>query len=230
MESALSAISGDSSLKQPGLKLIETLGWTGQTFPRLALHMARLSASAARLGWPCDPMAATSALRQTAPAGPARMRLTLDATGALAVQATPMPPPIPSPPPPGESEPPSAMQPGWRVGLAADRLRSADPWLTLKTTHRPAYDTARAALPPGLDEVIFQNERGEVCDGTITTVFFDRGQGLRTPPLTCGLLPGVLRAELACPQEILLAQDLPQVRLWVGNSLRGLIPARFIPA
>ena len=84
---------------------------------------------------------------------------------------------------------------------------------------------ARAALPAGLDEVVFLNERGEVCDGTITTVFFDRGAGMRTPPLACGLLPGVLRAELAVPEEVLLAGDLPKVRLWVGNALRGLIPA-----
>jgi branched-subunit amino acid aminotransferase/4-amino-4-deoxychorismate lyase len=116
----------------------------------------------------------------------------------------------------------------WRLGLAGMRLQSDDPWLTLKTTRRPAYDAARAALPTGLDEVIFLNERGEVCDGTITTLFYDRGQGLRTPPLACGLLPGVLRAELALPEEVLLARDLPRVRLWVGNSLRGLIPAVWV--
>jgi 4-amino-4-deoxychorismate lyase len=52
---------------------------------------------------------------------------------------------------------------------------------------------------------------------------------MRTPPLSCGLLPGVLRAELACAEEILRAEDLPQVRLWVGNALRGLIPAVFAP-
>jgi 4-amino-4-deoxychorismate lyase len=60
-------------------------------------------------------------------------------------------------------------------------------------------------------------------------VFFDRGQGMRTPPLSCGVLPGVLRAELACPEEVLMAEDLPGMRLWVGNALRGLIPARFVP-
>jgi 4-amino-4-deoxychorismate lyase len=80
-------------------------------------------------------------------------------------------------------------------------------------------------LPEGLDEVIFLNERGEVCEGAITNLFFDRGQGMRTPPLSCGLLPGVLRAELGCKEEVLLAEDLPKVRLWVGNALRGLIPA-----
>ncbi|HHW34488.1 MAG TPA: aminotransferase class IV, partial [Paracoccus solventivorans] len=123
--------------------------------------------------------------------------------------------------------PPSPAE--WRLGLAAVRLDSADPWLRLKTTRRAVYDAARATMPAGLDELLFLNQRGELCDGTITTLFFDRGAGLRTPPLSCGLLPGVLRAELlesgACREEILPAAELPQVRLWVGNALRGLMPA-----
>ena len=47
------------------------------------------------------------------------------------------------------------------------------------------------------DEVILLNERGEVCEGTITNIFVDFGDGaLVTPALACGLLPGVLRGEL----------------------------------
>ena len=34
--------------------------------------------------------------------------------------------------------------------------------------------------------------------------------------------------DIAAWQFPQLARDLPQVRLWVGNSLRGLIPAGFI--
>lgn len=196
---------------QPGLTLIETLGWTGAEFPRLRLHLARLTTSAARLGWPCDAVAATAALRAAAPVDAARLRLTLDAKGAVVVQASPMP----------------AAKPAWTLTLAPTRLQSQDPWLTLKSSRRAAYDAARASLPDGCDEVIFLNDRGEVCDGTITTLFFDRGQGMRTPPLTAGLLPGVLRADLAVPEQTLLAADLPRVRLWVGNSLRGLIPANW---
>ena len=202
MESALSA-----GAFTPGLKLIETLLWDGAAYPRLNLHLARLEASAARLGWGCDLATAIAALSMTGQA--CRMRLTLDANGTIATETAALPP----------------TKPLWHLGPAPETLHSADPWLRLKTTRRPAYDRARAALPPGLDEVIFANERAEVCDGTITTLFFDRGAGLRTPPLTCGLLPGVLRAEIAAPEEILLTSDLPQVRLWVGNALRGLIPA-----
>jgi 4-amino-4-deoxychorismate lyase len=116
----------------------------------------------------------------------------------------------------------------WRVGLAGERLASGDPWLGVKSTRREVYDAARAGMAAGLDEVVFANERGEVCDGTITTVFFDRGQGMRTPPLSCGLLPGVLRASMGVPEEVLRVEDLPRVRLWVGNAVRGLIAARFV--
>jgi len=212
VESALLAGAGAADLKLPDLKLIETLAWDGQRLVRLPLHLARLAASARALGWGCDLSAVEMALRAAVPEAAARMRLTLDGAGAVAVQAAALPA--------GKAE--------WRIGLAAERLRADDPWLAVKSTQRAGYDAARANLAAGLDEVILCNERGEVCDGSITTLFFDRGQGMRTPPLSCGLLPGVLRAEMAVAEEVLRAEDLPHVKLWVGNSLRGLIPAVWV--
>ena len=209
MESPLRAAAG-----APDLKLIETLAWDGAAFVRMDLHLARLHASADLLGWCCGD--ARAALHAAAPLHPARVRLTMTIGGTFDVTVTALPPLVPL----------------WRVALAQGRLSATDPWLQIKSSNRAAYDTARATLPAGLDEVIFQNERGEVCDGTITTVFFDRGQGLRTPPLRCGLLPGVLRAQMLASgqarEEIVQAADLPRLRLWVGNSLRGLIPALFV--
>lgn len=209
MESPLCAGSDD-----PDLRLIETVLWDGAGCPRIAGHLARLTAGAQALGWPCDVAAARAAL--VARAGlPARLRLTLDRAGRIEVTRAALP----------------GSRPQWRLALAEGRLFSGDPWLRLKTTRRAHYDAARAALPEGVEELIFLNERGEVCDGTITTVFFDRGHGMRTPPLASGLLPGVLRAgmlaEGLCREELLLAEDLPHVRLWVGNALRGLIPGNW---
>ncbi len=207
MESTLSerAIAQD-------IHLIETLAWDGQTLRHGDAHLARLAASALRLGFPCDLACAKSKLlSQTGPA-PARLRLTLNSKGDIIVQSAPLP----------------AAKPIWRIGLAAQCLNSQDPWLQIKSSQRPAYDAARAALAADLDEVILLNERGEVCDGSITTVFFDQGAGMRTPPLSSGLLPGILRAQIACPEQILHADHLPHVRLWVGNSLRGLISAQWI--
>lgn len=207
MESALLAAGSE-----PGLKLIETLRWDGGALAHLPFHLARLERSAGMLGWRCDAATAARALHAAAPQAPARLRLTLDAAGHIDVTAAALPSPATA----------------WRLGPAPTRLSSGDPWLTLKSTRRNAYDAARAALPPNRDEAIFLNERGEVCDGTITTLFFDRGKGLRTPPLASGLLPGVLRAALAPPEEVLMAEDLPRVRLWVGNALRGLIAATWL--
>jgi 4-amino-4-deoxychorismate lyase len=204
-------------LDDPGLRLIETILWDGAAMPRLPRHLARLAASAAALGFAHDPAAVTAALGAL-PLGPepARIRLTLGRDGGLASEAHPLPP--------------RAVL--WQVAVSPVRLASADPALRHKTTARALYDATRSALPAGTDEVIFLNERDEACEGTITTLFFDLGAGLSTPPLACGCLPGVLRAELlatgAAREAVLPAQDLPRARLWAGNALRGLIPARLI--
>lgn len=203
MESALR----QGVLDDPGLRLIETMLWDGARYPRLAGHQARMAGAAARLGFG---FAGFGTL--PAPATAARVRVTLGSAG-LAVEVGDLP----------------APRGQWRVGLAGVRLVAEDPWLTVKSTRRTAYEAARAAMAPGLDEVLLLNERGEVCDGTISTLFFDRGAGRRTPPLASGVLPGVLRAGLIAAgvvrEEVLRPEDLPEVRLWMGNALRGLIPA-----
>ena len=97
------------------------------------------------------------------------------------------------------------------------------------------FKSARAEFAAGAaDEVLLLNERGEVCEGTITSVFVDDGTGiLKTPTLACGLLAGVLREDLIASgrarEAMLQAGDLAAGRLFVGNSLRGLIAARLSP-
>jgi 4-amino-4-deoxychorismate lyase len=204
----------EGPLCPPGTRLIETLLWDGRVLPRIDRHLLRLEASARALGFRY-PGAAVRAALSDLPGGTAlRVRLTLTQTGEVEVTTAPL----------------AATTAPWRIVVAKERLRSDDPFLRHKTTERALYDRVRAALPAGLDEAIFLNERGEVCEGTITTVFFDLGQGLATPPLSVGCLPGVLRAEMiatgAARQAVLRAEDLPRARLWVGNALRGLIPAR----
>ena len=84
--------------------------------------------------------------------------------------------------------------------------------------------------PAGLFEVLFFNTRGELCEGAFTNVFLRREGRMLTPPVSSGLLPGVLREALLLTGEaeeaVLTQDDLEQAEaLWVGNSLRGLIPA-----
>lgn len=201
----------ESAFRDPELKLIETFLWDGAQYVRLPCHLARMGASAGALRFPFDP----GTLPLPANPGPRalRCRLTLDRRGRFEWTTAPLPP----------------SKPQWSLAVASEHVSPADPRLLHKTTDRALYDRTRAALPMGVDEVIFLNERGEVAEGTITNLFFDLGAGLMTPPLASGCLPGCLRAELlesgAAREAVLGKADLSRARLWVGNSLRGLIPA-----
>jgi len=197
------------------LTLIETFRWEpGTGFARLPAHLERLARGAAALGIALDGAAVERALEAVRGPVTLRVRLTLRLDGIVGVTSAPLAP--------GKA--------AWALRLADERVESRDPWLRLKSSQRQRYAAARAALPPDVDEAVFLNERGEVCEGTITNVFADLGGGLVTPPLACGLLPGVLRAEMlargTCSEAVLRAGDLSRARLFVGNALRGLIPAR----
>lgn len=203
----------ESPFRDPDLKLIETFGWNGTGIARLQRHKTRMASSAAALGFAFDAAGFDAALSPTPGTAPLRLRLTLDRAGRFDLTTAPLPP--------------AARQ--WRLTLSDARVQANDARLAHKSTDRALYDEARATLPEGVDEVLFLNERGEVAEGTITNLFFDLGQGLMTPPRASGCLPGCLRAELIAAgkvqEMVLMAADLPLARLWVGNSLRGLISA-----
>jgi 4-amino-4-deoxychorismate lyase len=206
----------------PGFSLIETLRWEPQAgFLRLNRHLARLAESARELGFVHDPAAIENATAQVAAGdAPLRVRLLLAPDGAASATAQPFSP-----------LPKNTV---WTLRVARTRLVSNDPLLRHKTTRRTAYDAARAEFSPAeADEVVLLNERGEVCEGTITSVFLDRGDDgpLLTPPLSSGLLAGVLRQSLiedgTAIESRLKVEDLSQARcIHCGNSLRGLIVAR----
>lgn len=204
-----------------GFELIETLRWEpDEGFVRLDRHLKRLHASAATLGFAADPKKIDTALSTArGESTPLRLRLTL-ARGGTVNATTALFEPLPE-------------NTVWTLRIATGRLDSADPLLRYKTTRRQVYEAARAEFSrEQADEVILLNERGEVCEGTITNVFVDIGEpALLTPPLECGLLRGVLRNEMldegAAREAVLTLADLRAARaIFVGNSLRGLISAR----
>ena len=203
----------------PDFRLIETLAFRpGQGFVRLDRHLARMGRSAAALGVPFDRGRAVAALESVEGPSPLRCRLTLDAAGAVEVTTGAL----------------AENPPLWRVAIADQRLRASDVWLQHKTTRRALYDNARAALPPGIDELLFLNERDELCEGTIVNLFLHMPDGRRlTPALSCGVLPGILREEMLEKNQVtdavLSLTDLRDAtEVYVGNSLRGLIRAELV--
>ncbi len=195
---------------------IETLRFImGEGIAHRARHLARLAASAAFRGSTLDPVAVEAALDGATRElrADARLRLLVAASGAVAVQASPLPPP--------PAEPVT-------VALAALPV-SPDDWrLRHKTTDRAFYDEARRAS--GAFEVVFIRPDGRVTEGSFTSVFVRRADGLLlTPPLADGLLPGILRAHLldtgAAVEAALTVADLAG-EFMIGNALRGLLRAR----
>lgn len=199
------------------LKVIETFGFRPDDgFIRLENHLRRLAETCGTLEIPCDLDVCRKKLAALPVSDPLRVRLTITTEGEVEVTNAIMAP----------------TPDKWRIGIYSERLKSADPWLQVKTTNRALYNQARAELPDGIDEYIFLNENDEVCEGTITNIFADFGEGLVTPPTSCGLLPGILRAELleadVRTEIIPFARLKTTKRLFVGNSLRGLISAYLV--
>ena len=195
--------------------LIETMAFDPQAgLQRLDRHLARMGASAGALGFAFDRhttrnelQAATFRLRT-----PRRIRLLLARSGAIAIQVAPVP----------------AVVPFMTIAVVPLPVAAGDFRLRHKTSDRGFYDAARRAA--AADEVVFERPDGRLTEGSFTALFVERDDGmLVTPPLTDGLLPGVLRADLIAGGQAvegpLTRADLVPGRTFVGNALRGLIPA-----
>lgn len=191
------------------IELIETLRWSpAEGFVRLARHLARMERSAAVFGIAFD------AGRLDLPKGGAeelRVRIVLDEAGAFHCTATPL----------------GRPQARWSYAISPRRVDSADRLARHKISWREPLEPE-----PGADETLFLNERGEIAEGSRSTLFVKRGGTLLTPPLDAGVLDGCLRRELLdlgqCREATLRPGDLADGEVYLGNSLRGLIEA--VPA
>lgn len=208
-----------TSLDHIDFGLIETLLWTrDEGYHLFPEHMRRLRASADALGFVHDETRVAAGLNEIAGQGAGaerlRVRLVLQPNGVVETSAA--------------SVEPAPSETVWRVAIAKQRFDSSAPLLRHKTTRRDLYEDELARS--GADEVLFLNERDEVCEGARANVFLPRGDLLLTPPLASGLLPGTLRARLLregrAREEYLAIEDFEDAAFYMGNSVRGLVRAR----
>lgn len=203
-------------------ELIETmLHEPGQSIWLLDRHLHRLAASAGYFGFAYDEARAREAISRAIDGHEQerlRVRLLLDDEGNISVTITPQP----------AGSPDTVM----RYIVSDTRVSSADLFLYHKTTRRDLYDREWTEFfdAYGSDEVIFLNERGELAEGSRTTIFIERDGELLTPPANAGLLPGTLRAELIATgrarEAHLMLDDLSRAdAVYLGNSVRGLVKA-----
>jgi para-aminobenzoate synthetase/4-amino-4-deoxychorismate lyase len=195
--------------------LIETMGFDpSEGIVELDRHLDRMRNSAEDLDFHFDRHAARNEL-QAATFGrkhKAMVRLLLSRSGAMAIQLKTYDDPRELP---------------VKVALRPLPVEPGDFRLRYKTTDRRFLDLTRQQA--GEYETIFVDPDGQLTEGSRTSIFVERDGKLLTPPLSRGLMPGILRAKLIDEGKAEEAELTPadlEVGFYVGNIVRGLIPAK----
>jgi para-aminobenzoate synthetase/4-amino-4-deoxychorismate lyase len=197
-------------------QLIETMLWDKE-YCLLSQHLDRLESSASYFNFIFDRKAIQSQLQELSSSFTAseryKVRLLLDSSRCATLASSAL-----------------GLEPCTvNVKLSSERTSSTDAFLRHKTTQREMYDRQYAeARANGFDEVIFTNEKGEVTEGAISNIFIEQSGKLITPPLTCGVLPGIMRRYLletraTAEEGVLTIEDLKAAdAVFLCNSVRGI--------
>ncbi len=195
-------------------------------------HLQRLEASASYFLFSCDTASireALSAQGRRSAGTPQRVRLSLGKDGTFAIASGQCAPPasfrLPASPCRGEF-------PG--ICFSKTRTEAQSPWFYHKTSMRDLYDREFAtAAERGLFDICFCNTDGEVTEGCITNIIVYKAGIFLTPPVSCGLLPGIMRSVLLKDRErplreaVLTMEDIRDAdALFLCNSVRGVVQVR----
>ncbi|WP_353192246.1 bifunctional anthranilate synthase component I family protein/class IV aminotransferase [Pandoraea pnomenusa] len=213
------------SALDPGFEIFETMQASAISgVPHLERHLSRLATSAAYFGFRFDEVS----MREQVDAIVAtlseddlhRVRLALSHDGVATITHAVLAP-LPK-------TPVTVL-----LSDTASATRADDLFLRHKTTVRERYDAGwKAAEASGAFDVLFFNERDELTEGGRSNVFVKRDGIWTTPPLSCGVLPGVMRAVMlddpawAAVEAVLTRDDVLNAQaIVVCNALRGAMPA-----
>lgn len=188
----------------------------------LELHIKRLKNSAKELGFKIDLYAAKSKLKSIAKQFKKdkvyMVRLLLSKDGTIKVR--------------------SKIKPEIKSNLVTFskyRTSSKDPFLNYKTTRRSLYNSElKRYRKKGFRDAIFLNDLGEVTEACVANVFIKEKRTFLTPPIYCGLLPGVFREYMLrskkykVREKILYKEDLLKAKeIYLANSVSGLFKVSF---
>ena len=204
-------------------ELLETLRWEplGGWF-LLEEHLQRVQGSARHFGFLFDFRKTRDSLRRYEEKLQAdsldkevfRVRMAVDTAGEIGITHDRL-------------GPPNDVE---SAAVAPQRIDPRNRFLYHKTSNRASYDRAvRTAREMGLFDLLFLNERGELAEGARSNVVIRQGTQYFTPPVNCGLLPGVFRQhlldsrEIAIQERVLYPEDLASAdEVFLCNSVRGL--------
>ena len=211
--------------------LFETIAVIYGEPQRLQSHIQRMRASALALRISFDSAIAEKLILDTCASLDKnlshRLRLDLSANGALSVSSAVIH---------QTNEPVKIF---WATDILSGdvTMHSGDALLRHKVSERTLYDQAwQEATKLGGFDALFCNEQGFVTEGGRTSIFV-KPQGSSewlTPPVSAGLLPGVMRATLLADPKMnareanLTIKDVSMAdEIILSNALRGAIKAHF---
>ena len=209
------------NLKQTEFSLIETLLWKTGMFFLLELHLARLKKSAAYFSFSCDIAIIKKKLAECVksfiPNEKFKIRLLLNSSGNISLKSEPIIPLLESP---------------LKTGFSDKKTDKTDPFFKHKTTNRSLYNSEYlAAKKNGFFDVIFLNQANEITEGSISNIIIQKNNEYFTPPLICGLLPGVYRTylleteDLPIKETVLKKEDIVSAdKIFLVNSVRKMVP------
>lgn len=197
----------------------------------LQLHLKRLSDSALALGIPHSMSdiikSIEDACKNVSSDADYRLRLDLDHLGKTSYQVSPINPL------------PKSIKIFWASEILPNpsnaTLHSGNFLLRHKVSSRDIYDQAwKLAERHGGFDALFVNEHGFVTEGGRSSIFIKSGDRWLTPPVTAGLLPGVMRSIILSDpkwnahEANLSIDDVRNAKeIMLSNALRGHIPAHF---
>ncbi|WP_066369105.1 aminodeoxychorismate synthase component I [Neobacillus fumarioli] len=198
-------------VERPEFQLLESLLLKDGEFFLMQEHLNRLKNSAHYFGFPFHLEEIWRNLLDFAGQhlrGEYKVRLLIDQKGEWTMEAQPLTE-LPSP---------------FKIVLADEPIDKNNPFIYHKTTNREVYSHFQRKFPHASD-VLLWNEEGELTEFTNGNVVLEMDDGLRTPPVTSGLLAGTFREKLLKEGKIsekrLTVEDLKKSsRVWFINSVR----------
>jgi para-aminobenzoate synthetase/4-amino-4-deoxychorismate lyase len=213
------------------LGLFETILVRQGKAQHLELHLLRLTQSALALGIPCSIAEVNQVIengcKKCTGDTEYRLRLDLDHAGKPSYQIAAISPIE------------GSVKIFWARDLFSDPSKaifdSGNVLLRHKVNSRTLYDQAwKLAESLGGFDALFINEQGFVTEGGRSSIFIKSGDRWLTPPISAGLLPGVMRSiVLNDPQwnaheaNLTIEEVRGAKEIMLSNALRGLIPAHF---
>jgi len=203
-------------------QLLESILWK-DGYNLLPFHLERMESSAMYFGFSFDSEAVLDALDDIETQLPSGMRtkvrVLLERSGAVRITHSPV-------------EIPTGIG---KILVSDIRVSSEDRLLRHKTTHRQLYNQQyELARWQGFEDMLFLNERGEVTETAINNFFIEKDGRWFTPPVACGLLPGIYRKHLLeikpeAAERVLRLEDLASAdAVYVCNAVRGCRRARVV--